>query len=354
MSRIPVSIVSGFLGSGKTTLLNRLLRQPGMSDTAVIVNEFGEIGLDHELVEASDGSVVLLPNGCVCCAVRGSFVQALDDLHQRRARGAVTRFARVVVETSGLADPGPLIQVLLAEPSLRARYLFDTVTVTVDVVHGAATLDTHLEAVRQLAVADRIVLTKQDMLPEDTAEATVAELTRMLHQVNPGAMLGTASAAIDALARAAPFDPAQGGEIGPWLRDTAYRGRQACRHGRHRGRVRSFCVVRDEAIDEGALELFLSGLGKHLGPRLLRLKGIVHVAQRPDRPVVVQGVQTLLHEPVRLACWPGPVRRTRLVFITLDIEQDEIEDMLGLMERMQARALLARVRASGLPAQAAA
>lgn len=354
MNRIPVSIITGFLGSGKTTLLNRILSQPDLSDAAVIINEFGEIGLDHELVQASDGEVVLLPNGCLCCAVKGDFVRTLDELHRRRMRGSVMRFSRVIVETSGMADPCPIILALLTEPSLHARYELDTVLATVDVINGEATLEAHLEAVKQIAVADRLVLTKQDMLPLETGDEALVSLSAQLRRLNRGAAIDSASAAIDEFFRTSTSGPAQKDfDSYTWLRTQEFmdvQDRLNGLKGAHSGRVRSFCVVRNDPIDEVALEMFLSALGKHLGPNLLRFKGIVNVAQQPGRPAIVHGVQTMLHQPAWLDCWPSEDRRTRLVFITLDAEQEEIEEMLNLMERMQTNAARARERAASLAA----
>ena len=349
-ARIPVTIITGFLGSGKTTLLNRLLRQPELADTAVIVNEFGEVGLDHELVEASDGTVVLLANGCVCCAVRGDFVRALDELHRRRAQASGWRFVRIVVETSGLADPGPIIQALLSDPSLCARYELDGVITTVDVLSVAATMQAHFEAVRQIAVADQIVLTKHDLLHAETAAASLDALRASLLRLNPGVCIATASDVVRHILRSAPLAHGQHPDDHErWLRTDALAIRPL--HGAdadttHTARVKSFCIVREEPMSEATLAMFLEGIVKYLGPGLLRIKGIVHVAEQPAQPAVIQGAQSVLHELTWLPHWPSADRRTRLVFITLDVDQEEVEEMFTMIERMQANTVRARTRAA--------
>ena len=349
MTRTPVALITGFLGSGKTTLVNRLLAHPGMADTAVVVNEFGEIGLDHDLIAASDDAIVLLANGCVCCAVRGDLVRTLDELHRRRAGGTLPPFARVIVETSGLADPGPVIQALLAEPTLRARYALGAVVALVDAVNGSATLDAHFEAVKQAAVADRIVITKLDLAP---ADASLAALRGRLAALNPGADIVEGSAGLDpksVFAVPLPESAPSAQRVAAWLRVEHYAGRMpgaiAGSDHRHDASVRSFCIVRDEPLAEGTLRLFMDALAQNLGPALLRVKGIVHVAQRPDTPAVLHGAQALLHDVAWLERWPNADRRTRLVFVTLEHTRDAMEDLLDTVQRFAAGAARARATA---------
>jgi G3E family GTPase len=348
MARTPVALVTGFLGSGKTTLINRLLGRPGMADTAVIVNEFGTIGIDHDLIAASDDAIVLLANGCLCCAVRGDLVRTLDELHRGRAGGALPPFARVLIETSGLADPSPVTHALLAEPTLRARYVLGGIVTLVDAVNGAATIDTHREASKQVALADRIVITKLDLAAGAASEAALRE---RIAAVNPAADVDRAPAQPDPeqfFGARSPEDAPAG--IEAWLKSDRYLG-DALRSGRapppHAAGVRSFCVVRDEPFTEGMLRLFADALSQCLGPALLRVKGIVAVAERPDTPAVLHGAQALLHDVTWLPRWPSDDRRTRIVVITLDHEQQEIEELLDLARRMSAGA--ARARTAAVP-----
>jgi len=364
MKRTPVALVTGFLGSGKTTLINRLLGHPGMADTAVIVNEFGEIGLDHHLIATSDDAVVLLENGCLCCAVRGDLVRTLDDLHRKRCGGTLPPFARVLIETSGLADPGPVIQALLGEPTLHARYALGGVIAVVDAVNGPATLDARIEALKQVAVADRIVLTKLDLAGAASAPlADAAALRERLATINPGAAIVPAPAAPDPAfffdART-PEDADDPAAVVNWLAAERYlgdavRSRDPTRP-RHDARVRSCCIVRDEPVSEAVLGLFIDALSSSLGPALLRLKGLIAVAERPDTPAVLHGAQALLHELRWLPRWPSADRRTRIVVITLDRDPQDIEALLDLAERMAAGAKRARARSPApgarLPANA--
>src|SRR5437764_5854630 len=193
-SRIPVTVLTGFLGSGKTTVLNHVLKQPGMAATAVIVNEFGEIGLDHLLVESATEDVVLLSSGCLCCTVRGDIVNTLTDLFVSRVKGRVPYFTRVVIETTGLADPAPVLHALISDPIVAARYMIDGVVTTVDAVNGAGTLDRHPEAVKQAAVADRLLLTKTDLAEPVRRRAIEARLAAL----NPSAtVVPVAHGAVD-------------------------------------------------------------------------------------------------------------------------------------------------------------
>jgi G3E family GTPase len=329
---ITVSILTGFLGSGKTTLLNRLLRDEAFADTAVIVNEFGEVAIDHLLVEQASDGVIELADGCLCCTVRGDLVDTLADLVDRVQTARIRRLKRVVIETTGLADPVPVLQSLMAHPVLVQAFRLDGVVATVDAVNGQATLDRHEEAVKQVAVADRIVLTKAD-LPE--AETELPALRRRLERLNPGAPLieaGTVPAA--ALVGCGLYDPAtKTPDVARWLREEALHEHghegHGHGHGRHGGRVRSVSLRHDGPVPIAAIETFLDLLRSAEGAHLLRMKGIVELAEDPARPLVIHGVQKLLHPPARLPAWPAGPRGVRLVLITMDMPEDYVRRLFS-------------------------
>src|SRR5205823_10765691 len=282
-SRIPVTVLTGFLGSGKTTLLNHVLKQPEMAATAVIVNEFGEIGLDHLLVESATEDVILLNSGCLCCTVRGDIVNTLTDLFVNRVKGRVPYFTRAVIETTGLADPAPVLHALISDPIVAARYMIDGVVTTVDTVNGDGTLDRQPEAIKQAAVADRLILTKTDL----AEPGALAALTARLSMLNPGApQLRAARGAIDpsALFGLGLFDPqTKSVEVQRWLNDEAVAVQHDDEddgHGdhhdvnRHDERIRAFCIIRDRPISWSALSGWLDALASMRGDDLLRLKAI--------------------------------------------------------------------------------
>lgn len=328
---IPVSILTGFLGSGKTTLLGRLLRDPAMSRTAVIINEFGAIALDHDLIETSDESFVRLSNGCLCCNVRSDLMRTLGDLAVRRAAGTVLRFERVVVETTGLADPAPILHALMTDRDLCEVYALDGVVATVDAVTGLATLEHHAESLRQAAVADRIVLTKTDL-----PGARTAAITQRLAQFNPGAPV--LAVVRGAIAPSALFDcglynaARKHSDVRTWLADEAVAAAGGRARHRHSDEFTTFSIVRDEPLHAVTLALFLSALAENCGADLLRMKGIVHVSEEPSRPAVIHGVQHVYHAPVWLERWPSADRRTRMVFIGRNIRESWVRSLLDLLD----------------------
>ena len=338
---IPVTLLTGFLGSGKTTVLNHVLKQPGMAATAVIVNEFGEIGLDHLLVERSSEDIVLLNSGCLCCTVRGDIVDTLTNLLVDRVKGKVPFFTRVAIETTGLADPAPILHTLMTDPIVAARYVLDGVVTTVDAVNGAGSLDRQPEAVKQAAVADRLLLTKTDIAEPGARQAIEARLK----ELNPSAaIVSVAQGAIDSalLFNIGFYDPTTKSlDVRRWLRDESFEGDhgQDVGHGhehpdvnRHDDRIRAFCITREQPISWAALSTWLDGLAAMRGDDLLRLKAIVALSDRPDQPVVLHGVQHLFHPPVLLPEWPSEDRRTRMVFITRDLPRETIETTLAAFE----------------------
>lgn len=310
----PVHLLTGFLGSGKTTLLKRLLCDPALADTAVLINEFGEIGLDHQLVERIDETMVLLQSGCVCCTVRGELADALRDLHSRRERGLVPPFTRVVIESTGLADPFPVLSTLKSDPVLRHHFRAGSVIATVDAVNGLAQLETYVESNRQAAIADRIVITKTDLCE---SEAALSRLLARLAGINPDALRCTASAEApdaetlfgdDTAHRAAKLQSASG-----FYCDAPATLRTAD-GATHRTAISSFAVTVEEPIDWTGFGVWLTMLLNRHGERVLRVKGILAIAGE-ERPVAVHGVQHLVHPPVHLEAWPTAERASRIVFI---------------------------------------
>ena len=337
---IPASLLTGFLGSGKTTLLRALLAHPGMEETAVVINEFGEIGLDHHLVAESSEDMVLMNSGCLCCSIRGDLIETLRGLYKRRVKGEVPPFQRLVIETTGLADPAPILHTLMSDPVLMERFRLDGVITTVDAVNGPATLDNQMESVKQAAVADRILLTKTDLL----AEGEQATLEQRLRALNPAApILPVTQGQVDpaALFGCGLYDPeSKSLDVQRWLKAEAYEagqahtGGQAHHHGhhhqdvnRHDERVRAFCVTYDKPLDWDRLNAWVEMLITLYGGQILRIKGILNV-EGETQPLVVHGVQHLFHPPVQLPDWPDADRRSRLVFIVRDLPQSLFEETL--------------------------
>lgn len=345
---IPVSIVTGFLGAGKTTLLNRLLKDPALTDTAVIINEFGDVAIDHLLVEQSSDGVIELSDGCLCCTVRGELVDTLSDLIDRLQTGRIASLKRVIVETTGLADPIPVLQSIMGHPVLMQAYRLDGVITLVDAVNGAATLDRHDEAVKQVAVADRIVITKGDV-----DAAGLDALTTRLKKLNPSARIMLAHrTAPTALFDCGLYDPAtKSADVQRWLgeedddhhhhdHDHGHHGHDHGdhdhHHHRHDDRVKSFSLVHNQPVPYAAIEMFLDLLRSVHGEQLLRLKGIVELAEQPERPVVIHGVQKLLHPIARLPKWPDGQRGTRLVIIGFDLAEEHVRRLFAAITNQPA------------------
>jgi len=377
--RLPISVLTGFLGSGKTTLLSRLIRDPRMARTAVVINEFGEVGLDHLLVSKVDENTVLMDSGCLCCTIRSDLSDTLRDLYMRRLRGEVEEFDRVVIETTGLADPAPILHTLMTDPLISSRFRLDGVVTTIDSVHGMGQLDEHEESLKQAAVADRVVLTKTDIAEAGAVDA----LKRRLRDLNPGAVhvdAQTDEALPVLLFDAGLYNPTTKSlDVQRWLKAEAYEGGDHhddhhdhghhhhahdhdhghdhehdhahcdhdhghCDHGhdhhhdhghhdhghhhhdvnRHNDKVRSFVLIRDEPLPWEQLIGFFETVAQLQGPNLLRVKGLLNV-QESERPIVIHGVQHLFHPPVQLDAWPTDDKRTKIVFIVKDLEKATVE-----------------------------
>jgi len=322
----PVTVLTGFLGAGKTTLLNHLLRQPELTRTAVLVNEFGEIGLDHLLVEKLDDTTVLLNAGCLCCTVRGDLARVLREMLPRARRDEISR---IVIETTGLADPVPILATLMTDPVAASAYRLDGIITAVDAVNGATHLDTQDEAVRQVAVADRIIITKPDLAP-------TSALRDRLRALNPGAPIAEVTHGIldpSFMLHAGLFNPAtKSPNVAAWLNAQAFNDADDHHHrhdpNRHDARIGAFCLTIEDPIDWPAFAMWLEMLVASHGENLLRLKAILNLKGH-DRPVAIHAVRHLMHPPAKLAAWPeGDPRTSRLVFITRDLPRAAIENEL--------------------------
>ena len=361
MDRIWVTLITGFLGSGKTTLLNTLLHHPAMSQAAVIVNEFGEIGIDYDLVEQSDEQVVQLANGCLCCSVKGDLIDTFRDLYIQRNAATIPHFDRVVIETTGIADPMPVLQIVFTNPMVMNHYALDGVVTTVDAINGLSSLARFPECVKQAAIADRLIITKVDLVEGDQGTQTVPTLRERLHGLNPAAdIVETATEAIDPehFFGTGMFD-AETKEIDlkSWIDPALYDGTVEAaaaepdddvrayytehdhtpEQGHNHGGVNSFCITRDKPMSLDMLRMFLEGLTNEAGLDLLRVKGIVNIRDEPDRPAVIQGAQMIFHSLDFLPTWPSEDRRTRIVFITHGLDKSYVEDTLALIERVARR-----------------
>jgi G3E family GTPase len=343
----PVTLLTGFLGSGKTTLLNRVLREPGIEETAVLINEFGAVSIDHLLVREASENLMVMSNGCICCSVAGDMVQALRDLYFKRANGEVPAFRRVIIETTGLADPAPIMHTLIEMPLVAARYSLSGIVTTVDAEHGDGQLNDHAESVKQAAVADRLVITKSDRI----SSATLSQLRSRLGLLNPGAtILEAVNGQVDTgmLFDTGLYQPGgKSPDVNKWLAAEAYKPVSAVRAplatsrvtARHDDRIRAFALVLDSPVQWPAMVEALETLTAMRGDQLLRIKGIINVAGE-SRPRAIHAVQHTLYPAAQLPAWPDGDHRTRLVFITRDLDETFVRGtMLAFLEAHDAKPL---------------
>ena len=340
---IPVNVITGFLGSGKTTLLRHVLADASYADCAVLINEFGEVGMDHHLIERVDGETVLMQSGCVCCTIRDDLAGAIRSLYERREAGTLPPFRRLIIETTGLADPTPVLATVMSDVVIRHHFRLGNVITTVDAVNGETHLDRQPESVKQAAVGDRLLITKVD-IADPTA---VLRLEARLAGLNPTALrFRSANAAVPAalLIGEDVFEPAsKTAEVRRWLVEESRHDHATHHHGdpsRHDARIHAFTMTFDGAVDWTVFGIWLTMLLHAHGADVLRVKGILNVGESAP-PVVINGVQHLVHPPLHLDRWPDDDRRSRLVFIVRDIAREAIEDSFATFHRALAAEMLA-------------
>ena len=331
--RIPIAILTGFLGSGKTTVLRHLAETGALDRTLVLINEFGEVGLDHHLLTPlADDTLVAIESGCICCTIRTDLAQTLVAAPGRYARGGVRWFDRVIIETTGIADPAPVLQTILGETAVSRKYWLAGVVTTVDAVNGAETVQAHTEAAKQVAVADRVLLTKTDLAQPDQVQA----LQRQVRQLAPSAPISPVTNGV------ADIDWLFGGgsyaldgklqDVESWLmaEPEDHANHDHTDRNRH-GRIQATCLTFDEPVDAALFEACMQSLLMFRGADLLRVKAIINV-RGMDRPMVLHGVQHVFHPPEVLEAWPGPDRRTRIVLIARDLDHEALSGCFRALE----------------------
>ena len=328
ITQIPVTVITGFLGSGKTTLLSSILKKKEMQKTAVIINEFGEIGLDHALIEHTDENIVELQSGCICCTIQGDLNKTLIDLFDKMMNGKVSSFNRVLIETTGLANPVPIIHTLMSSIELIRIYSLDGVITVVDSVNGEKTLDLHEESLKQLALAEKIILSKTDIIDKDE----IKSLIYRIKEINPVSQIVYSkfgNIPLEEIFGLGAYDPyKKSADVKKWLAAEKYKDKKHHHHhdvNRHNENIRAFSMMSENPVNMIAFSFFRDMITAALGANLLRMKGIINIAGE-ERPAVIHGVQHIFHPVQWLETWPDNDRRTKLVFITQNIKKEQIED----------------------------
>ncbi len=328
INQIPVTVITGFLGSGKTTLLSSILKKKEMQKTAVIINEFGEIGLDHALIEHTDENIVELQSGCICCTIQGDLNKTLIDLFDKMMNGKVSSFNRVLIETTGLANPVPIIHTLMSSIELIRIYSLDGVITVVDSVNGEKTLDLHEESLKQLALAEKIILSKTDIIDKDE----IKSLIYRIKEINPVSQIVYSkfgNIPLEEIFGLGAYDPyKKSADVKKWLAAEKYKDKKHHHHhdvNRHNENIRAFSMMSKKPVNMIAFSFFRDMIIAALGANLLRMKGIINIAGE-ERPAVIHGVQHIFHPVQWLETWPDNDRRTKLVFITQNIKKEQIED----------------------------
>ena len=328
INQIPVTVITGFLGSGKTTLLSSILKKKEMQKTAVIINEFGEIGLDHALIEHTDENIVELQSGCICCTIQGDLNKTLIDLFDKMMNGKVSSFNRILIETTGLANPVPIIHTLMNSIELIRIYSLDGVITVVDSINGEKTLDLHEESLKQLALAEKIILSKTDIVEKDE----IKSLVYRIKDINPVSQIifsKFGNIPLEEIFGLGAYDPyKKSADVKNWLAAEKYKDKKHHHHhdvNRHNENIRAFSMMSENPVNMIAFSFFRDMITATLGANLLRMKGIVNIAGE-ERPAVIHGVQHIFHPVQWLETWPDNDRRTKLVFITQNIKKEQIED----------------------------
>ena len=328
INQIPVTVITGFLGSGKTTLLSSILKKKEMQKTAVIINEFGEIGLDHALIEHTDENIVELQSGCICCTIQGDLNKTLIDLFDKMMNGKVSSFNRILIETTGLANPVPIIHTLMSSIELIRIYSLDGVITVVDSINGEKTLDLHEESLKQLALAEKIILSKTDIVDKDE----IKSLVHRIKEINPVSQIifsKFGNIPLEEIFGLGAYDPyKKSADVKNWLAAEKYKDKKHHHHhdvNRHNENIRAFSMMSENPVNMIAFSFFRDMITAALGANLLRMKGIVNIAGE-ERPAVIHGVQHIFHPVQWLETWPDNDRRTKLVFITQNIKKEQIED----------------------------